>query len=277
MAELTSPPWRTDKIESAIVIRQDTLDYMGTHIAAHATMLHGLFSDSVLPSSEYAFVGQAWSISVEWQFYLVAPFLFWLLVTKRWHALAAMLALMCIISFHQLWWRGIRNSSEWVFLVGLLSYYAYRRLEGTTVNSHAIDGIAMVTIAIAYMFVNKSISLVIWAAVFALLIADQQYGTLPQRIGLSILHHRTMQWLGKISYSIYVVHGLVIFATAGLILRIVPDIERWTFMAVLMVSTVIGTIIISALSYRFVERPGIDLGQRLSSSVMRASASAERA
>ena len=33
-------------------------------------MLHGAISDTVLPFSQYAFNGPAWSLSLEWQFYL---------------------------------------------------------------------------------------------------------------------------------------------------------------------------------------------------------------
>ena len=44
------------------------------HALAHLTMLHGAISDDVLPFSEYAFNMPAWSVSLEWQFYVIAPF-----------------------------------------------------------------------------------------------------------------------------------------------------------------------------------------------------------
>src|SRR5262249_21745258 len=43
------------------------------HVALHATMLHGVVPDQVLPRSPVALEYAAWSISVEWQFYLLAP------------------------------------------------------------------------------------------------------------------------------------------------------------------------------------------------------------
>lgn len=41
-------------------------------LAAHLTMTHGLFPNAVLPDVWISFLGAAWSLSAEWQFYLLA-------------------------------------------------------------------------------------------------------------------------------------------------------------------------------------------------------------
>ena len=41
-------------------------------IATHLTMTHGLFPDGMLPHVWLGFLGAAWSLSTEWQFYLLA-------------------------------------------------------------------------------------------------------------------------------------------------------------------------------------------------------------
>src|SRR5690348_9655804 len=41
-------------------------------IASHLTMTHGLFPDGVAPDAWVGFLGAAWSLSTEWQFYLLA-------------------------------------------------------------------------------------------------------------------------------------------------------------------------------------------------------------
>jgi peptidoglycan/LPS O-acetylase OafA/YrhL len=85
-------PWRTPFIDNLVPIAQASKDALPAQFLVHLTMLHGLVSDSVLRFSQYGLVGQAWSISVEWQFYLLAP-LFFLLLRRR----PALLALAMIV------------------------------------------------------------------------------------------------------------------------------------------------------------------------------------
>jgi peptidoglycan/LPS O-acetylase OafA/YrhL len=54
--------------------------YYPLHLLAHLTMLHGVIPDTVLASSSVAFLPPGWSVSLEWQLYLIAPFALALLV-----------------------------------------------------------------------------------------------------------------------------------------------------------------------------------------------------
>ncbi|MGO4175987.1 acyltransferase family protein, partial [Bosea sp. TAF32] len=47
--------------------------HLPMHVFSHLFMMHGAISNNILSYSEYAFNMPAWSISLEWQFYLVAP------------------------------------------------------------------------------------------------------------------------------------------------------------------------------------------------------------
>lgn len=63
---------------------------------------------------------------------------------------------------------------------------------------------------------------------------------------------RWLVWLGTVSYSVYLVHALVLYA--------VPwwgDSKPLTFLRWLVI-----TLVVSGLTYRWVERPAIDLGRR---------------
>ena len=78
MNVLTSIPDLSARNIGRMQILQSSMDHTLTHTLAHLTMLHGLVPDRLLPFSDYAFLGQAWSISLEWQFYLIAPIFFYL-------------------------------------------------------------------------------------------------------------------------------------------------------------------------------------------------------
>src|SRR5262249_18493741 len=47
--------------------------FLVPHVLIHLTMLHGVVSQNLLPWSDQVFDSPAWSLSLEWQFYLLAP------------------------------------------------------------------------------------------------------------------------------------------------------------------------------------------------------------
>jgi peptidoglycan/LPS O-acetylase OafA/YrhL len=64
---------------------------------------------------------------------------------------------------------------------------------------------------------------------------------------------RPIRWLGLISYSVYLMHPVLLAVTRG---RDIPD---WLALGLMLG----GTLVLSAITYRFVERPMIDLGRRI--------------
>jgi peptidoglycan/LPS O-acetylase OafA/YrhL len=72
-----------------------------------------------------------------------------------------------------------------------------------------------------------------------------------------ILAMKPLPFIGKISFSIYLLHGNVLFAYVHLLHRVLPLWVIWGL-------TFATTLPLAALSYYFIEKPGISLGYRLS-------------
>ncbi|UUZ93033.1 acyltransferase [Paenibacillus sp. P25] len=71
-----------------------------------------------------------------------------------------------------------------------------------------------------------------------------------------LLLYKPINYIGKISYSIYLFHMVILL---GLVHLFINSIPLW----VIWLITLIGTLIVSALSYRFIEIPLISLGKKL--------------
>jgi peptidoglycan/LPS O-acetylase OafA/YrhL len=76
------------------------------------------------------------------------------------------------------------------------------------------------------------------------------------------LSTRTMRFLGTISYSLYLVHGIVLLAALHALYGVVP-------LGILLPSCVAACVLISFVSFTIVEKPFMRLGKRSASSVAR--------
>src|SRR6202034_1818859 len=77
-------------------------------IATHLTMTHGLLPDTVVPGAWVSFLGSAWSLSTEWQFYVLA-----LLLGARIGPGKMVLAFLCLAVGGLAW--QVAAAPEWQF------------------------------------------------------------------------------------------------------------------------------------------------------------------
>ena len=64
-----------EMLATRLEIMAQTQSRFWPDMGLHLLMLHGLVPIATDPQAAYAFIGQAWSVSLEWQFYLLAPLL----------------------------------------------------------------------------------------------------------------------------------------------------------------------------------------------------------
>ena len=73
---------------------------------------------------------------------------------------------------------------------------------------------------------------------------------------ISLLESKPFIYLGRVSYSIYLMHTPIIY----LILYFKSD--DFNFNILFAVISVIATVIVSSLTFRFIERPLVKIGKR---------------
>ncbi len=233
-----------------------------SHIAAHLTMLHGAVPETLLPASSTAFLGPAWSISLEWQFYLVAPLLFWALKkggSPAWVGFIVVAGFGWLARYGAPWNAYFpMESFLWqkllLFAIGIASHRLWESLHdrGDAI-APALFGIAGVI-----LFFTLSLPLAIWCAVLAAVLASRG-------VVKTLLKSAPIQFLGRVSYSTYLGHMIVLWALQPLVFALIPAVTARLMLTVLLGLGAPLILLLSVLLYRWVEAPAIALGRRLRS------------
>jgi peptidoglycan/LPS O-acetylase OafA/YrhL len=220
-----------------------------------------------LPGSAATLLVPAWSISVEWQYYLLAPLIALLVRSGTGLLLLAGLA-----------WLGIRYGGPWnnplpaflppmlpFFLIGIASYHLYEAFCGSGAprsSRYAVFVAAAVGAAVVFKW--HSAALAIWAVAFGCLFVAGD-GTLVRVLrGLRRgLGHRWVEQLGKISYPLYLVHWPLIIICLTVLLSWKPRIASHEAALWLLCGGLPLIVGAAFLLHRFVEAPAMRLGRRL--------------
>jgi len=250
-----------------------TAEYWQTlpwNLPLHLSMLQGLLPDSLLgPYAQQAYLPPAWSISLEWQFYLVAPLIFLAVTTARsWGRLllAFVVILLIYAGHHYTWSLSFLPFNVDHFAVGIISCFVYEKIKpwcGEKINRDIMFPTALVLAISLYLFALRQhsfIPLCGWLLFFALLLENS--ASISSRLHL-LFTNPPAQFIGRISYSVYLSHWTVMILMQATIVKFIPPLEQRTHFLVLLVLTLLGTVGVSALSYRFIETPAMRWGKRL--------------
>lgn len=241
------------------------LHYLSWHVLAHLTMLHGALPNTLLPLSEYAFLPPAWSVSLEWQFYLVAPAIIWCTRSgPRLLALVAATILSAMIYHH--WFAGawrqpsILAGASPFFLIGIGTRLALPALAGT-VRYPAATALAVLAAAFA---INVP-AVGFWGVVIAFILAAPERSSVDRAfvsLGRMLLESEPAQIAADQSYSTYLLHWPVMMMVGAFL----TGLLHMQIGAGLALSLLPATAAITATGqyflHRFVEQPGRDLGRR---------------
>lgn len=236
------------------------------HLGAHLVLFHGAISSHILPASAYMFLGPAWSLSLEWQFYLVAPLILVALRTRSGQLLVALATVTAYGAYQQGWLGQFFDPS---FLPGAGLYFAAgiaTRLLFAKLPEFQTYPLAALLIAIGFCLMSHALApFVIWAAFVAWLRTAPAVSRTCSPVDLVLnaaFNSKIARYLGTRSYSTYLIHEPIIHAVVFLCIKyfalgLVPTLF------ITLPVTFASTLVASAVLYRVVEAPAIALGKRL--------------
>jgi peptidoglycan/LPS O-acetylase OafA/YrhL len=265
---ISRTPWPGDPTYQyglqLLALQEAQSSHLGAHVLLHLTMLHGVIPNSVLNVSQWALLPPAWSASLEWQFYLVAPAAVLLFRRKAGAILLTLLAGAGLWSYASgrlgtFDSPSILPAAAEFFLVGIAS----RSLWGE-IKPRAPAIVAVTILAIAY--VTEEMAIGLWLAFLTYLLeastptkeVDRRFVT----IGDTLFASRFAQWAGKRTYSVYLVHFPVLQLLLSGVAR--AGVKSPSEAAALLLALGLpATAVAAEMVHRYVELPGIALGKEL--------------
>jgi peptidoglycan/LPS O-acetylase OafA/YrhL len=234
---------------------------------AEATFVNGF-----IPKYLHPVFGE-WSIAVEMTFYALVP-LFFRYIRGAERALYLTLVALLVNGYTTDWTsvhRLVADNEIWdsfryywfvyqfpAFACGILTYFLLQR---PLVPKHAAPLMALALFFGLVTWENRNVSL--WALPH---IMQYELAFVPLILSLHLKKYRffvnrAMSHLGRVSFSCYLLHNLVKDFVAHRIVGL--PLPQWAQFVALLGAVLAGSWIVSALSYRYVELPGIALGKKL--------------
>lgn len=251
--------------DNRIRIATDSLTYFWPHLWAHLAAVQGLIPDRFLPSTDYAFLGQAWSISLEWQFYLIAPFMIaWARPSAPLGRMVWLLFVAAVcVALSRFMPAGFLGTHLHKFLIGIFSFaFLKTRFEGNPALQFPMLPFAVFGVPfLLFLKTPATLPYMIWIMMMVTIVIAREQEKGPFAAASRAFTHPFALKMGNMAYSVYLSHMLVIVGALNLLERL--NLGNVALSVALLVLTLIGTLIISTLTYRLIEKPFHEFGRSL--------------
>jgi len=248
-------------------------------ISFHDVVLNASLLFGLVPGKHESIVWAGWSIGVEILFYLIFPVVSALVISVRSGILALAIMILVSSTFYSI--SGQLNIGSYgymniithlpTFLCGVFAFLIWRRIGfvqnkkwGVALFILALSGILVVvyvpsTYRVLLMFSGVRLDVYIWSILFMMLILSMCFW--PN----CFLINKISTGVGRVSFSLYLWHPLVIVLLSGLYPKISEMLGggAWNFLSCTIL-TIITVGLIACLSYNLIEVPGMKYGKRLS-------------
>lgn len=252
----------------------DLLHFPGTaeKLASHATERLALLA-LVLPN--YAFVlydlpywcAQTWSIGVEEQFYYLWP---WLIKyrNRRIQVIVIFLACTAAVLFGGIY---LLNPTDEARDAMIGTFIGQFRIQTMALGGFCAYLVYHGKVRVLNVLFRKDVQWVVYAVLAVLFLSGIHFTGFLELYSLFFgffvlnvscnpntvisLENRWMDYLGKISYGLYVYHVFVIVFLVNLLNRIMPVPDSAAYHVALLILSVIGSVAVAAASYTWFEKP----------------------
>lgn len=230
------------------------------YLAADSTLLQCLMPRYCFPYGSESFLPPTWSLTIEWLFYMVVPFLV-LLIKRNW-----LMAIGAICSFTLAIYllgpfltenvnQAFHVGNVFHFLTGIGSYYVWKKLPETR---RCFRSTILFWATIASGIALLHLPYKIWLATMVIVLYRRVHQRPMYLIELprKILNSALLQSLGRMSYVTYLLHWIVIEIVIYCIIQLVPGLSDRLILATLCIVTVYPlTYIFSHGIHRCIEIP----------------------
>lgn len=272
---LTSAGWNQNSYFQTIhALTQSSIESIGLHTFAHLTLLNGILPNRILENASSTLLTPAWSITLEWQYYLIAPLIARCvrsgggIITLTGGIWLAMAAIQFAAGRFGWTWQNSQNSFLPtylpLFLIGIGSYHFYAKFRESD-RENPIPAIAVASLlAVGILLEWHTVALTAWALGFGCILVR---GSGPLALILSMIRstllHPALQWLGNMSFPLYLIHWPVIVIVLTIGLRARPDLTSLQALILLLTVGIALILVASRLIHVFVELPMMAVGKKI--------------
>jgi len=267
----TQATWRPASYIQNYINKSASIEaHFWEHTALHILLLQGLLPDQILNYSGEAFIAPAWSLSLEWQFYLIAPLIFKLSKLNRWY--------LCIIAggfycLNYLITKGGYTFSYGAFLPCKFEYFAigistalfFADLEqGLSLKNSILKQWPIAFLTMASFKLNPTSFLAVYIWIFVISIIYLKYYANISAIDsfCKIVFSRYATYLGRTSYSTYIIHPILIdIVVFAIIYAGYGGISSLEALKIIAPIVILLTVTLSHHLHRLIELPAIEFGK----------------